>query len=349
MAVPNTTASFAKRIYLPRILGSGVGFWAIAAVLYAVQPPTWVWAVLLFNGYVWPHVAYFLARRVPVPYLVERRNMLVECAFGGLWVAAMQFNALPSTLLVSMLCMNCIAVGGMGLLRAGMAVLLGVLGASAMILKPSFLPQTSHLQVYACLPMLAIYPMAVGGAAYRLAAKLAEHKRAFRDFSRLDSLTGLLNQGAWRTALTEEFAMARRSHAIVTLVLIDIDHFKHINDTHGHLIGDEVIRLFSGVLKNNRRATDVAGRIGGDEFGLVLGATNNAQASFALERLKRQLRDEFAARPDLPAVNLSIGIAEYAPHIASVEDWISVCDQALYDAKRNGRNTIRTAGLKASA
>lgn len=334
------TISFAKRIYLPRVLGSAVGFCAVAAVLYSLPTPLWVWALLIFHAFVWPHIAFLLSRRVAVPYVVERRNMVVESACGGLWVAAMHFNMLPTTMLVSMLSMNCIAVGGPRLLAWCLGALVTGLLAFSALLRPGFLPDTTPLEVYACLPMLAVYPLAVGGSAYRLAAKLAEHKRAFRDYSRLDSLTGLLNQGAWRAALNEEYARDLGEAEVCTLALIDIDHFKAINDGYGHLTGDEVIKLFGGVLNQVKRSTDIAGRIGGDEFGLILRGCDEAEARILLARLQGQLREAFNLRVELPAVSLSIGIAKQAPDQVNVEAWLRACDHALYEAKRQGRDQI---------
>jgi diguanylate cyclase len=334
------TISFAKRIYLPRVLGSAVGFCAVAAVLFTVPTPAWVWVLLIFHAFAWPHVAYLLARRVAVPYLVERRNMVMESAFGGLWVAAMHFNMLPTTMLVSMLSMNCIAVGGARLLGLCLGALTIALLAFTVILQPGFAPATSALQVYACLPMLAIYPLAVGGSAYRLAAKLAEHKRAFRDYSRMDSLTGLLNQGAWRVALEEEYALGKREAGRATLALIDIDHFKAVNDGYGHLTGDEVIKMFGAVLGDVKRSTDIAGRIGGDEFGLILRGFDEAQAGILMARLQQQLAQTFTNQPELPVVSLSIGVATFSLEYGSVEAWLRSCDRALYEAKAQGRNQI---------
>ncbi|KPC28075.1 Uncharacterized protein AC496_5534 [Pseudomonas savastanoi pv. glycinea] len=334
------TISFAKRIYLPRVLGSAVGFLAVAAVLFTVSTPAWVWVLLIFHAFAWPHVAFLLARRVAVPYLVERRNMVMESAFGGLWVAAMHFNLLPTTMLVSMLSMNCIAVGGAKLLSLCLGALTIAVLAFTVILHPGFSPTTSSLQVYACLPMLAIYPLAVGGAAYRLAAKLAEHKRAFRDHSRRDSLTGLLNQGAWRAALEEEYALGKREVGSATLALIDIDHFKAVNDVYGHLTGDQVIKLFGTVLGAVKRSTDIAGRIGGDEFGLILRGSDEVQATKLLCRLQQQLARTFTTEPELPVVSLSIGVATFGLEYGGVEGWLRSCDRALYEAKRQGRNQI---------
>jgi diguanylate cyclase len=311
--------------------------------------PAWVWVLLVFHGFVWPHVAYLLGRHVPVPYLVERRNMIIESAFGGLWVAAMQFNALPCTLLVSMFCMNCIAVGGPRLLAASLPMMAAITVIASAVLDSSFLPETHHDQVYACLPMLAVYPIAVAWAAYKLAAKLAEHKRQLKEASRFDSLTGLLNQGAWKTFLDEEFISARQRKLPTTLALIDIDHFKTINDTYGHPVGDEVIQLLTAALREHSRQFDVAGRLGGDEFGLVLRNATVSQAAAILERLKQSINDAFEAQKDLPQISLSIGTAQLSESMAQAQDWVITSDAALYEAKRQGRNCIVTGAMNGAS
>lgn len=340
-SIPRVTAvSFAKRMYLPRVLGSCIGSLAIAAVFIAQPTSIGWWVLLIFHGFLWPHLAYGLANRVAVPYLVERRNLMAEAVFGGLYVAAMQFNSLPSIMLASMLAMNSMAVGGPRLLRTCIALLAAACLASTAIFGFGFIPDTTALQVYACLPMLAFYPIAVAGAAHRLAAQLAEHKRGLREISRVDGLTGLLNQEAWRDTLEAEFMRIRKRSASSSLALIDIDFFKSINDVHGHSIGDDVIRLFSSVLQKEKRSSDVAGRVGGDEFGLLLRDTDAHQAEKVLSRLQRALADSLAARPDLPSMTLSIGIVKFDPAMASARAWIDACDVVLYRAKGQGRNQI---------
>lgn len=334
------SGSFSKRIYFPRLLGSAAGFWAVSVVLDEYAMPAWVWVMLVFHGFVWPHVAYLFGRKVPVPYIVECRNMIIESAFGGLWVAAMQFNALPCTLLVSMFCMNCIAVGGARLLLASLPMMASVCVIASVYLGSSFLPETRHDQIYACLPMLAIYPIAVAWAAHKLAAKLAEHKRQFQEASRFDSLTGLLNQGAWNSFLDEEFIAARQRKLPATLALIDIDHFKTINDTYGHPVGDEVIRLLTATLRKSSRSIDVAGRLGGDEFGMVLRDATASQAEVMLLQLKQRIAQAFEAQTTLPTVTLSIGAAQLSQPMAHHRHWVIAADAALYDAKDQGRNKV---------
>lgn len=178
------------------------------------------------------------------------------------------------------------------------------------------------------------------GSAYRLAAKLAEHKRAFRNYSRTDSLTGLLNQGAWRVALEEEYALGKREVGMATLALIDIDHFKLVNDGYGHQTGDEVIKMFGVLLDEVTRSTDIAGRIGGDEFGLILRGSDKAQAGNLLARLQQRLAEAFTSQAELPVVSLSIGVATFSLEYGNVEAWLRSCDRALYEAKAQGRNRI---------
>lgn len=337
------SGSFAKRIYIPRVIGSAIGFWAIAAALAPLQRPDWLWALLIFNGYVWPHVAFLLARRVPVPYRMELRNLAVDSLLGGLWVACMQLNVLPCATLIAMYAMNSIAVGGPKMLRWSLLAQAvgGLIGVA--LFRPTFLPSTSQLQIYACLPMLTLYPAVVGGAAFLLAAKLAEHKRALRDFSRLDSLTGLMNQGAWRATLENEFLRCQAAGRTATLALIDIDHFKAINDTHGHLVGDEVIRMFSQTFKDNIRSTDLAGRVGGDEFSVILTGTLPVQAWEVMNRLQQRLSQANGLGSELPPVHLSIGLAAFEQSLGNAEAWLRKADQALYSAKRQGRNQIATS------
>jgi diguanylate cyclase len=144
--------------------------------------------------------------------------------------------------------------------------------------------------------------------------------------ARSDSLTGLLNQGAWRTELDKEFQIGTRGKSVATLALIDIDHFKAINDGHGHLIGDKVLK--------------VVGRIGGDEFAVILRETDTRQAQVVLARVQKQLRQKLRTRSDLPTVSLSIGLAPFTAALTNVEDWIHASDTALYAAKRQGRDQI---------
>lgn len=332
--------SFARRIYMPRIIGLGIGSISVGAALYPLNLPGWVWAFLLFNGTLWPHLAYQLSTRAAFPYRAERRNLLYDSLFGGFWTATFQFNPLIAVTILSMMTMNNVAAGGLKLFLLGaLAQVTGVM-ISWLLFGVAFTPSATQLQLWACLPMLTLYPLAVGMVCYRLAIKLSEHKRALSALSRTDSLTGLLNHGAWKDLLHIKFQQCRQNQVASVMALIDIDHFKAINDTYGHIIGDSVLRQLSIELRRNLREGDLAGRYGGDEFCVILPAMSLQQAWEVMERLREVLNDY--RHPQVPElrIQLSIGLATYQTAFTDAIAWLNDADKALYIAKNTGRNKI---------
>jgi diguanylate cyclase len=185
------------------------------------------------------------------------------------------------------------------------------------------------------------YPVIVGVISHRLSQQLSQQKRRFEALSQRDALSGLATRGYWEIRLSEEFSRSRRHSRPATLLLVDIDYFKRINDSHGHLIGDTVIRLMGELLDAQTRAVDFVGRFGGDEFALILPETLVANAV----KVAQRIQSEFAAvtiseKPDF-SMTVSIGVAELSPRVSSPREWIIRADRALYQAKSAGRNCIR--------
>jgi len=335
--------SFARRLHLPRSVGLGMGFFTVAAALYPSHPPTWVWVLMVLHAYVWPHLAYLLARYSDKPYQAERRNLVYDSVAGGFWAGAMGLNPLPAVAALSMLAMNNIAAGGPRMLAIGSVAQASGALLSYWIFRPELFPPVTQIQVYACLPMLVIYPLALGLLSYRVAVQLSNSKKALEKLSTTDSLTGLMNHGAWKDLLTLEFNKSRTLDRHNSVALIDIDHFKTINDTYGHIIGDSVLKQLSNALSANLRETDLAGRYGGDEFCVILPDTSLAQATDILERLRRTVNEHsHAALPDLK-LSLSVGIAAYGAHLNDAGMWLHEADMALYKAKSTGRNRVTSA------
>ncbi|MNE28743.1 putative diguanylate cyclase AdrA [compost metagenome] len=243
-----------------------------------------------------------------------------------------------------MMAMNNVAIGGMRFLLAGTAAQVLGIGVGLQIFAPAFIPATSPLQLYACLPLLCLYPLALGWICFRQAHTLGRQKRELLALSRTDSLTGLFNHGTWKDQLEVEFQRCKRQQKGGAIALIDIDHFKAINDTYGHVAGDIVLRQLSKMLKQNLRATDVAGRYGGDEFCVILPDLPLNRAAVVMEAL----RDRFATLgyEQSPAlkVSLSIGLASYDPAHTDATLWLNDADHALYEAKTTGRNRVICCG-----
>lgn len=229
--------SFARRTYLPRIVGLGIGSLCVFSVFYTQNTAPLLWVLLILHGFIWPHLAYQWARRSSQPFKAEIRNLLIDSFFGGLWVAMMAFNALPSVVILSMMGMNNIAAAGKPLFFKGLAAqLAGALTIGALMGFP-FQPESTASQVYLCLPMIYLYPILLGLVTYRTAKRLAEKKQELLRISMRDGLTGLYNRRHWEHLLHHQFDSCRRYQHTATLILMDIDRFKTINDTFGHALG----------------------------------------------------------------------------------------------------------------
>lgn len=171
----------------------------------------------------------------------------------------------------------------------------------------------------------------------------AKRFRQLRSMLVSDSLTGLLNHTATKHQIETEISRAKREKAVFSVVFIDIDHFKAVNDTYGHGCGDQVIRSLALLLKQRFRSTDVIGRLGGEEFGVVLSGTGQEDAV----RIVNEVRESFAAMrfeagSDSFAASFSAGISTY-PEAMTVKSLCDAADQALYAAKDAGRNRVTVA------
>lgn len=168
-----------------------------------------------------------------------------------------------------------------------------------------------------------------------------EHAQAeLLQLSRTDRLTNLWTRGYWEERLHEEWERARRSNLQVSLVMFDIDHFKHINDNHGHQTGDEAIRLVSRTLRDVSREVDICGRYGGEEFVVILPNTPKDGGLIFCERLRKAIEAKSVLGPahEVVKFTISLGISELTEDTETVHQWLQQADQALYTAKGSGRN-----------
>jgi diguanylate cyclase (GGDEF)-like protein len=158
-----------------------------------------------------------------------------------------------------------------------------------------------------------------------------------RELATHDHLTGALTRGAFEQRVEAELARARRTDAAIALVVFDVDHFKRINDSFGHAAGDAALRTIGAAVKDSMRRSDVFGRLGGEEFALMLPDTDLDGAAVVADKLRRRLAAPCASRP---ALTVSFGVSQAQRGASGSRTLRDEADRALYAAKRGGRDRV---------
>ena len=163
--------------------------------------------------------------------------------------------------------------------------------------------------------------------------------------ARTDALTGLFNRRHCMDELDIEFARALRFEQDLSVIMIDLDHFKQINDTQGHQVGDQVLRVVGDTLRQMMRKTDIAARIGGEEFVLLLPQINADKALEAAQRMRIELQRKKLPLPSGGTLSWTVSIGVATLHVSDITpaDFIRRADEALYEAKKRGRNRVQMA------
>ena len=156
-----------------------------------------------------------------------------------------------------------------------------------------------------------------------------------------DGLTGLYNRRYFEEYLKKEVTRAMRQQQAFSIVGLDLDHLKQINDKYGHAYGDLAIKTVANVLKKNARSIDTAARMGGEEFNVILPGVDSKGAMIAAERIRKALESE--KLDTIGHITASIGVATFLEHSDNIEDVLELTDQAMYQSKRNGRNQVTLA------
>jgi len=169
-------------------------------------------------------------------------------------------------------------------------------------------------------------------------------EQRLRTLAMTDELTGLYNRRHFTQCGVEEVVRAQRYGTPFSLLMLDVDHFKAVNDTYGHESGDEVLRHLAALLRPQLRSLDIVGRLGGEEFGVILPNTALDEARCLAERLRQAVvQNEIVTRYALLKLSVSIGVAAFGPAIQTIDDLLRYADQALYQAKAEGRDRVVVA------
>jgi len=334
----------------------------LALHMASVGAATLTWTLLLMHFLLLPHLLYWRAMRAPDPSSAELANLLIDALLIGVWIGALHFPLWPSFSMAIGCMMNITNNrGGKGVLPCLLALSTGIL-AGIGLAGFSLSPHTTWPTTAFCIVGIALYLITTANVSNRRNQQL----RAARENLRLgeqalqqqlaeiqvlqaklkeqavhDALTGLFNRRYLDTIVPHELARCARDRAPLCLMMMDIDHFKQVNDTYGHQGGDEVLKALAQLLTDSVRASDVACRYGGEEFLLVL---PNMPVENALLRAE-QWRASFAALAVEFAgacieSTVSIGIACFPDDGCDPAVLIRCADLALYRAKALGRNQV---------
>jgi len=339
-------------------------WWIVFAILalhfHARGQGAVAWVLMSLQFLVYPHVVYFVARYARDPLKVEINNLRLDDWCFGLWVAWLGFPLWVSYLLVICGCINLAAFRGFrGALEAAALSALGA-AISVALFGLRFEPDTTMPVTALSMTCLTVYLLLFARGAYTRAVTLSETRYKLQkselalqrqleavqalqtqlsEQANRDPLTGLYNRRYLNDALSREFGRSAQAGKPLAVLLIDIDHFKQINDQFGHSTGDRVLEDVAGLLQANARFGDIVCRYGGEEFLILL---PEMDASTALERAER-----YRAEVSMPGavnatvgkpVTLSIGVACATDMTVSPQRLIDQADEALYQAKVDGRN-----------
>ncbi len=337
------------------------------------SPGALFWTLFLLQFAIYPHLMQWRTRRCEQPEKAELDNLIVDAVLSGAWAAGLAFPLWISVALFLATLLNHAIMRGMpGVLICPVALLSGAL-ASTTVIAFRVSTDTVGLVTLSSVIGLAIYLSLMGVEFYTYIRRLHEVQEALaaqkqvlqnanavlndqitkihdlqeklREQANRDSLTGLFNRRYLEGTLEREIARCKREDTPIAMLLLDIDHFKLINDTYGHQAGDEVLRALARILQDSARVEDIVCRYGGEEFLLVL---PKMPLDAARER-GEQLRRLFAETPMTYVdrrirITTSIGISATSTHSETAESLIRCADEALYLAKQNGRNRVVAFG-----
>lgn len=340
-----TRRQMSKQIQPLRVMGLGICGVIAGVVLWERQAAWGAWLAMALATVVWPQVAWLLTRWSKDRYRAQYINMVIDTALIAALVPLMHFNLLPSFILLTLTLVDKITTGIRGLWTHSLYAMLGAGTLATLIIGVHWEPQTSMLVMLVCLPAMLLHSLSIGVASYQLTRKTMRQNTLLDELRRIDALTGLYGRGYWQ----EQAEAALQTHAATgapaCLLLLDIDHFKAVNDTHGHTVGDEVIRAMAQVVRANVRTTDCAGRYGGDEFAVILPGSLLRDAMTVAQRICAQTADiRLRQLPEL-RITSSIGVAEANRQYSDLRAWIDAADTALYVAKKEGRNRVARCAM----
>lgn len=326
------------------------------------QPGPAFWAVLVGSFLLYPQLVWWWANHHAHPLAAEVNNLRLDCVLLGAWSGYLGFPPWITFTIFTACVINLMLFRGILSSMVSMVLFAAAASIVWLLSGTEHQPDNGWEVMLLCQTGLLLYLMSVGFEAFRRSTKLSLARQALRDNSQAleqkpaeiqalqnllreqvnrDGLTGLYNRRYMDTTLEREMARCARDRSPLSVLLLDIDHVKGINDEYGHPVGDAVLQQLGRTLGAEARASDVVCRYGGEEFLLVLPGMTLSNAIGRAERL-RELCERLpidTGKGELK-ITISVGVACFPDHATSVSSLLQHTDQALYQAKENGRNRV---------
>ena len=318
---------------------------AASLVLHSVHI-VW-WAFLAVSALIWPHIAYAHSSRRRDRQQAEYENSFIDALIVGSWMGLMHWSVLPCIAILVLSVADRFFAGLKGHWAPTVLALLAGLGLMAFAIEPSAQWDAPLLVQLSLLPLIILHSAFASFSARHMVKTLARQNLQLKRLGRIDPLTTVYSRDYWWKKARASLRQYQTQPEPTSLLVIDIDHFKRINDQYGHVVGDEVLKQIGLVMRQSLRSHDVAGRYGGDEFTVLCRNASAQEAYFVALRIRERLGSiRIREHPDL-RISASIGVAAAEKHITAVSEWIKAADSALYQAKNAGRDQVMLDAARA--
>lgn len=327
------------RVFILRQLGTSLCFLAFYSVIVQMKYGMWVWLFLAINAFIWPTVAFLFSIRAQDSIKAEKYSLMTDTFLGGIWVALMGLNPVPSCILIAIFISDRYSVGGWQLLRSSIWAFICSFSLTwAMLGFPENLEITPQI-VWFTLPLATIYMVALSIASRKLSVNLSQKNRQIERIAMIDPHLQIPNRRLFEQRLVNTFVQAQRGRCVAHLVLLDVDNFKEVNDTYGHETGDYVLIEISNILREAIQPQDIPARYGGDELAIIVFNYDNQQVLDLAHTICQKVQQLKIPHDHQFNTSISIGIAS-TEDCSSTLQWLEHADRALYHVKRKGRNGV---------
>lgn len=328
-----------ERIYPHRIIGMGLATLPIFVVLNQLDAPLFSWLYCISGCIIWPHLAYYIAKRSKNPFIAERNNLTFDAFFAGSWAPLLHFNLLPSIMFIALAIADQISSGIRKMWIYGIAFILIGLLSTGFFTGFQVNLESSTSVIVATLPIVLVHFLVVSISSHKLIRRVYIKNQDLKELTLRDPLTALYNSTTWQEQAQLLFEKAAHQQTPLNIMVVDIDKFKRVNDKFGHSAGDTLILELARIIQKHSGSDNMAGRLGGDEFGLIIHGSRSDATQIGYKILNDTYKLSMLQMPS-EKFSVSIGIACNSLNFSQYQDWFNSADQALYAAKNAGRNTL---------